>query len=175
MSIDGCPRMWYAFICLEIFPGYIKRSWRRFTVMSLAKTPGISREGMEVWVSGDPIPFLLRISFFIYLNQENSIYNLLSRFCRPFWLWTFYRPWHWGLILNARFSGRFLGSNHRWYMAETRACSLSDDRYFLPHFPYTQTAWIFLFPQFYILWHQLATWSFVEMLFLFLQMFDSNY
>ena len=129
MLIDWCPRISYAFICLEIF---IPRIYR--AVVEEVYCNELGRRRLEflvkVWrygwagnPAGDPIPFLLRNLFFIYLNQENSIYDLLSRFCRPFWLSTFYRPWHWGLILNARFSGRFLGSNHRWYMAETRACA----------------------------------------------------
>jgi hypothetical protein len=99
--------------------------------------------------------FFVKFEKFIYFEPRKFNLWLASSILPAFLPSAFHRPWHWGLILNAWFPGRFFMSND----------GISPQAY-ARNLNYNGT---FLFLHASHALYQLATWSSFEMLFLFLQ------
>ena len=140
LLIDWCPRMSHALRrYFQLFQPWICRAVVEVVYNDFgAETWGISwRYG---WAG---LQFLFRSEIWKFYLFEPRKFNrdLLPRCCRPFWLSAFHRPWHRGLILNARLPRRFLMSNVTRIIdkiwQDPVLTGTWKDRYVLPHFPYT--------------------------------------
>ena len=159
---------WQKVACIENFFQLFQPWIRRAVVEVVYKGfgPEASRFSWRYGWAGLQIPFSLRIYFILFEPRQFNC-NLLPRCCRPSWLSAFYRPWHWGLILNSLIP--FYVEPSITTYGNSLANDRTLDRYLSLNFLILKTNGILSVSTVLHTLGYLATWSSVEMLLLFLQ------